>query len=114
MPFGRLSLADETGEMPAENQTYTRIMSITHADFLRSLLPLKKYYQYNINDEAKQILINDDQRKVRIQLGTEGRVELGSLSMPSIEVTFAFQGFTPSEKDVFWSRFDLCFRRGGG
>ena len=112
--FGHLSLVDETGDMAVESQTYTRIMSITHADFLRSLLPLKKYYPYKINDAAKQILIDDDQRIIQIQLGTEDLVELGSLSMPSTEVTFTFRHFTPSEIDLFWSRFDLCFRRGGG
>jgi hypothetical protein len=100
--------------MAAECHTYTRIMCITHADFLRSLLPLKKYYPYKINDAAKQILIDDDQRVIQIQLGAEAHVELGSLTMPSTEVTFTFQGFTPSERDLFWSRFDLCFRRGGG
>lgn len=114
MPFGHLSLVDETGDMAVESQTYTRIMSITHADFLRSLLPLKKYYPRIINDDAKQILINDDQRIIEIQLGTECLVEVGSLSMPSTEVTFTFRGFTPPERDLFWSRFDLCFRRGGG
>ena len=105
---------DETGDMAVENQTHTRIMCITHADFLRSLQPLKKYYPYKINGDGKQILINDDQRVIQIQLGTEGQVEMGSLSMPSTEVTFTFQGFTPPERDLFWSRFDLCFRRGGG
>ena len=100
--------------MPTASQTYTRTMSITHADFLRSLLPLKKYYHYQINNAANQILIKEDQRVIQIQLGREGQLELGSLRMPSIEVTFTFRGFTPNEREVFWSRFDLSFRRGGG
>ena len=112
--FGHLSLVAETGDMAAESQTYTRTMCITHADFLRSLLPLKKYYPYKINDAVNQILIHDDQRVIQIQLGTEGHVELGALNMPSTEVTFTFRGFTPPERELFWSRFDLCFRRGGG
>lgn len=114
LPFGRLSLVDETGDMSADNQTYTRIMCITHVDFLRSLLPLKKFYHYQIDNEANQILFKDDQRIIQIQLGTEEQVELGSLRMPSTEVTFTFRGFTPTERELFWSRFDLCFRRGGG
>ncbi|MBI1422145.1 MAG: hypothetical protein GC149_01680 [Gammaproteobacteria bacterium] len=100
--------------MSAASQTYTRTMSITHADFLRSLLPLKKYYHYQINNAANRIQISDEQRIIQILLGTEGAVAMGSLRMPSTEVTFTFRGFTPSERDLFWSRFDLCFRRGGG
>lgn len=100
--------------MSAENQSYTRIMSITHAEFLRSLLPLKRYYLYEINHAKNQILIRDEQRTIRIQLGTQGYVDLGSLSMPSTEVTFTFRGYTPRERDLFWSRFNLCFQRGGG
>lgn len=100
--------------MPAESQSYTRIMSITHADFLRSLRPLEKYYHYTVDKAAKQVLINDGQRTIQIQLGRQGHIALGSLTMPSTEVTFICRGFSPSEIELFWSRFDLCFRRGGG
>ena len=114
LPYGHLSPVAETGDMAADIQTHTRVMSITHAEFLRSLLPLKKYYQYKIDDDGKLIQITDDQRLVKIQLGTEGRTVLGSLQMPSTQVKLTFCGFTPPEMDLFWSRFDLCFRRGGG
>jgi hypothetical protein len=100
--------------MPADVQTHTRVMSITHAEFLRSLLPLKKYYQYKIDDNGKLILISDEQRVVKIRLGKEGRTVIGSLQMPSTQVELTFSGFTPPDMDLFWSRFDLCFRRGGG
>lgn len=114
LPFGHLSLADETGDMPGESQSYTRTMSITHADFLRSLIPLRRYYRYDIDQDTSRILINDAQRSIQIKLGAQGHVDLGSLRMPSTEVTFKFQGFSSTERDLFWSRFDLCFRRGGG
>ena len=114
LPCGHLSPVDEICDMPADIQTHTRAMSITHAEFLRSLLPLKKYYQYKIDDDAMLILITDDQRVVKIELGTESRTDLGSLQMPSTQVKLTFCGFTPPELDLFWSRFDLCFRRGGG
>lgn len=114
LPYGRLSPADELVDMSAEIQTYTRVMSITHAEFLRSLLPLKKYYQYRIDDNAKLIIIPDEQRIVKIRLGKEGRTVLGSLQMPSTQVELTFCGFTQPEMDLFEARFDLCFRRGGG
>ena len=100
--------------MPPDNQTHTRVMAISHAEFRRSLLPLKKYYQYTIDDDAKLIVISDEQRLVKIRLGRESHTRLGSLQMPSTHVTLTLSGFTPPELDVFWSRFDLCFRRGGG
>jgi len=100
--------------MQSEVQIEVRRMAISHAEFLRSLIPLKKYYQYQIDAEQKRIVISDGPRRVEIQLGPQTSQRLGSLHMPATEVALSFHGFTPNERVRFCSRFDLCFRRGGG
>ena len=89
-------------------------MAISHAEFLRSLIPLKRYYQYQIDAEQNRVVIHDGPRRVEIQLGPEQSQRLGSLHMPETEVRLTFHGYTPSELEGFHTRFDLCFRRGGG
>ncbi len=114
-------------------------MTITHAEFLRSLLPLKRHYQIETSGDPPCILIVDgsgrarsgrdrsgcdqsgcDQsgcvrlRQVRIDLGPQASRQLGSLQLPTIEVKLSLQGFSRIELDLFWTRFDLSFRRGGG
>jgi len=95
-------------------QTYVRVMTITHAEFLRSLVPLNKYYTYNIDPAKTSIFITDGPRHIAIKLGPENITRLGALQMPSTEVKFTFTAFSQSELDEFWRLFDLSFRRGGG
>ena len=38
----------------------------------------------------------------------------GALRLPTLTVTFSFRGFDAHTLAVFWQRFDLSFRRGGG
>ncbi|NNF96226.1 MAG: hypothetical protein HKM94_04785 [Halobacteria archaeon] len=100
--------------MSVKTQTYLRVMTITHTEFLRSLLPLKKHYSYKINPDKTSIFITDGPRHINIKLGPENIMQLGALQMPSTEVKFTFSAFSPSELDEFWRLFDLSFRRGGG
>lgn len=94
-------------------------MTITHAEFLRSLHPLKQYYQIETSDDPTCIVIvdrsgSDRLRQVRIDLGPQASRQLGSLQLPTTEVKLTLQGFSRIELDLFWTRFDLSFRRGGG
>lgn len=99
-------------------------MTITHAEFLRSLHPLKQHYQIETSDDPTCIVIvdrsgrvrsgSDRLRQVRIDLGPQASRQLGSLQLPTTEVKLTLQGFSRIELDLFWTRFDLSFRRGGG
>lgn len=89
-------------------------MSITHTEFLRSLKPLKHHYQVTIGNAGKRVEISDQKLSVVLQLGSEKTVKLGSLTMPSMQVDSTSRYVDDHEIVLFWSRFDLCFRRGGG
>jgi hypothetical protein len=100
--------------MSEKAQTYVRVMAITHAEFLRSLVPLKKYYAYKVDPAKTSISISNGPRQVNIKLEPESITQLGALQMPSTVVNFSFTAFSQSELDDFWRLFDLSFRRGGG
>ena len=95
-------------------QTDKRVMTITHKAFLRSLRPLERHYQVDIDDDLHNILISDGSGEARIGLGSQNIRKIANLRLPTIEVEFVLEGFDDNELPLFWSRFDLCFRRGGG
>ena len=94
--------------------TVRRVMSISHAEFLRSLVPLGKHYPYRIDESQHTIRLSDGEDQIEIRLGLEGRRKLGALELPETRVEFLFQTDTPAAVECFFARFDLCFRRGGG
>lgn len=94
--------------------TTQRVMTITHAEFLRSLQPLGRDYPYTLNEQGRHILLSQGERRIEIQLGEERSKRLGALNLPETTVDFSFHGFGPQEMERFFFRFDLCFRRGGG
>ncbi|MEW8691283.1 MAG: hypothetical protein AB2535_09340 [Candidatus Thiodiazotropha endolucinida] len=89
-------------------------MTIAHAEFLRSLSPLKQHYQIEIDEAGREVEISYRGLRAVLQLHEMGPVKLGSLSMPSLKVDFRFEDSAVDEISRFWARFDLCFRRGGG
>ncbi|MEW7974543.1 MAG: hypothetical protein AB2798_04425 [Candidatus Thiodiazotropha endolucinida] len=89
-------------------------MTIAHAEFLRSLSPLKQHYQIEIDEAGRAVEISCRGLRAVLQLHEMGPVKLGSLTMPSLKVVFRFDDSAVDEISRFWSRFDLCFRRGGG
>jgi hypothetical protein len=91
-----------------------RTMTITRAEFQRSLQPLKQHYQVEVDERATEVEITRRSFKVVIQLRDNNPIVLGSLKMPSLEVIFNFEGSATDQIAQFWMRFDLCFRRGGG
>ncbi|MBT2968965.1 MAG: hypothetical protein KME56_00510 [Candidatus Thiodiazotropha sp. (ex Ctena orbiculata)] len=92
----------------------SRTMTISQAEFLRSLLPLKHHYRIEIDEAKGEVEISDQGLRVVISLLENRPLKLGSLSMPSLKVYFSFRDTAADEVARFWSRFDLCFRRGGG
>jgi hypothetical protein len=91
-----------------------RVMTISHAEFLRSLNPLGRDYPYRIDEQGRQILLTEGERRIEIQLGEERSKRLGALTLPETTVDFRFHGFEAQDMERFFFRFDLCFRRGGG
>ena len=89
-------------------------MTITHADFLRSLSPLEKHYRVAIDDTGGEVQVSHRTLRVVLRLHEVRPLRLGSLNMSSLRVDFAFAEGTVDEIARFWSRFDLCYRRGGG
>ncbi|MEW8029042.1 MAG: hypothetical protein AB2792_16650 [Candidatus Thiodiazotropha sp.] len=89
-------------------------MTISRTEFLRSLLPLKQHYQIEIDETVGEVEISRNGLKVVLQLQELRTIVLGSLNMPSLEVVFRFEDSAVEKISRFWSRFDLCFRRGGG
>ena len=91
-----------------------RMMTISHAEFLRSLLPLRQHYRIDIDKASGEVEISHQRLKAVLSLHENRPLKMGSLSMPSLEVDFNFGNSAADEIARFWSRFDLCFRRGGG
>lgn len=91
-----------------------RNMSISHAEFLRSLAPLGKHYPYEIDPSRQCIRVTGKAGLIQILLGEERRKHLGSLELPETTVEFRFPALNKQEIELFLSRFDLCFQRGGG
>ncbi|WP_369161868.1 hypothetical protein [Candidatus Thiodiazotropha sp. LNASS1] len=96
------------------SRTSSRMMTIAHAEFLRSLSPLKQHYQIEIDEARREVEISCRGLRAVLQLHEMGPVKLGSLTMPSLKVFFRFEDSAVDEISQFWARFDLCFRRGGG
>lgn len=95
-------------------QAESRTMTISHSEFLRSLLPLKQHYRVEINESGREVAISHRSFKVILRLRDNKPVVLGSLNMPSLDVLFRYEEATDDERPLFLKRFDLCFRRGGG
>jgi hypothetical protein len=81
---------------------------------MRSLLPLKRYYQIETDQDNGSVVIAGPAFKVVLHLSESDAIALGSLTMPTLQVSFEFEDTSRDEVARFWSRFELCFRRGGG
>ncbi|MBT3057661.1 MAG: hypothetical protein G8D61_16265 [gamma proteobacterium symbiont of Ctena orbiculata] len=92
----------------------SRTMTISRTEFLRSLSPLRHHYRIEIDEAKGEVEIAAQGLSVVISLLEDRPFKLGSLSMPSLKVNFSFRDADADGIARFWSRFDLCFRRGGG
>ena len=87
-------------------------MTITHADFFRSLRPLLEGEDHQIRDDG--VTIRRAAGWISIRLGPEGVRALGNFRLPRTRVEVEFTECAPGEIDAFLASFDLRFRRGGG
>ncbi len=94
--------------------TLQRVMTISHAEFLRTLEQFGRHRPYRLEEAGRRIVLAQAQSEVTIELGDEETRRLGALVLPQTRVAFRFAGLSPSEIEGFLERFDLCFRRGGG
>jgi len=89
-------------------------MTLTRAEFLRSLQPLRRYYHCRVHPGEREITIDDGPRRVSIVLGAESQRRQGALALPTLDVQLTYHGFDDATLAEFHYRFDLSFRRGGG
>lgn len=87
-------------------------MSITHADFFRSVHPLLAGEDHEIRDDG--VTIRREMARIEIRLGPEGARALGNFRLPRTRVELEFHGCPPAAIADFMARFDTRFRRGGG
>ncbi len=92
----------------------SRLMTITHRDFLRSLQPMQRNYPIRVEEQGTRFLISKDGLDMEILLAEEQRFRMGSLMMPRTQVDFIFHTASPQQVADFFHRFELSFRRGGG
>jgi hypothetical protein len=89
-----------------------REMTISHADFLRSLPAALNNVAYTRNGNG--ISVELENRRLQILLSPESVRRLGPVSLPVTHVVFVFSGYSELEVQQFFERFDMCYRRGGG
>lgn len=95
----------------------TRMMAITHADFLRLLAFLRPEGpppEVRRGDGTLRIDYPWGEHRIGILLGAESAAPLGSLSLPQTRVQLDCGALGASERERFLERFDRCFQRGGG
>ena len=108
--------------MPADILTHEKRMSMTLADFYRTLPAALKRTGMQRDEAAspKQpgkehvIVISRREKKIEIILTQGEGVRLGALTFPQVEARFIFHGYDGNEMSAFLNRFDLAFQRGGG
>jgi len=87
-------------------------MGIDHAELFRRLPAAIGFRDYRVVDDT--IILQEDDRSIEIRYSTEEIRRLGAMRLPITRLEFRFSGYGQDEIDVFLSRFDLYFRRGGG
>jgi len=97
----------------AGDNPIVKVMTITHADFARSLALFDPAARL---DEAGVVVAQSD--GVRAQIAFEplpSQTLGGLLSLPRARVTITFDAATSSPaRRAFLHRFDIAFQRGGG
>ena len=89
-----------------------REMTISHADFLRSLPAALNNAAYKIN--GNEITVEWENRGLQIILSGESVRSFGPVLLPVTHVEYVFSGYSEPEIQQFLEHFDMCYRRGGG
>lgn len=102
----------ETGDADRQDVRFTRELGLTHSEFFRSLPPAIDHRPFTV--DGGRVTIEDGDRVVIIDLGPQQHRSIASLSLPYVETTFTFSGYTAAELAAFMARFERYFQRGGG
>ena len=87
-------------------------MTISHADFLRTLPAVLQGMSYAVN--GREIWVEDEGRRLCITLSEQSQRHFGPIPLPVTHVELKFDGYSKEEVAQFKSRFDTCYRRSGG
>ena len=98
--------------IPPDENSLTREMSITHREFFR-LLP-RAVGDAAVSREDSRVEIKTSAGVVSITLAPETIRKLAILEFPVTRITIVFNGFSASDQAAFLSRFDLAYQKGGG
>jgi hypothetical protein len=99
--------------LPADEKTiYSRIMSISEAEFIRSLPPAFAGNNIALSNGVAESYVNG--RRVRIEFTALPERQIGQLRLPELAISIEFEGFDAPQAADFMAGFDRCFHRGGG
>ena len=89
-----------------------REMTITHAEFLRSLVPAVAPATFTV--DGLSISVIGAPGKVEITLSEQRERRIALLRLPVVDVAIELSGFEPDALARFLTQFDRAFQRGGG
>jgi hypothetical protein len=87
-------------------------MTISQADFLRTLPAVMQGKSYTVN--GREIKAQDGECRILIRLSEPSQRHFGPIALAVTHVELIFEGYDPTEVERFKTRFDNCYRRGGG
>ena len=87
-------------------------MSINHGDFFRLLDRALEGYAYETTVDSATIHLKPGIVHIHLHPQTEHRI--ASLVLPSTVVEFTIENVPEAEREAFFEKFELSFRRGGG
>ena len=89
-----------------------REMTITHAEFLRSLVHAVAPATFTVG--GRSISVVGAPGKVEITLSEQRERRIALLRLPVVDVDIELSGFEPEVLERFLGQFDQAFQRGGG
>ena len=87
-------------------------MSVTHADFFRSLPNALQGEECSV--EGSSVFIQSSAGTWTIELGPEGKRNIALLSLPRTQVKLKFENYSEIDRQNALERFDRAFQRAGG
>lgn len=92
--------------------TVMRRMGYNRKEFIRNFQSLARGQVMTVTGDY--LSLQHQQQQLQVVFENEMLRNLGSLQIPSIQVTFRFYHYSSAEIEAFFKRFDLYFHRGGG
>ena len=89
-----------------------REMTITHAEFLSSLVHAVAPATFTV--DGLSVSIVGAPGKVEITLSEQRERRIALLRLPVVDVEIELSGFEPEALERFLAQFDRSFQRGGG